>query len=43
MNARKPLVERILDAIERGGNSLPHPATIFALLALIVIVASWLA
>jgi aminobenzoyl-glutamate transport protein len=33
----------MLAAIERGGNALPHPATLFALLALIVIVASWLA
>ena len=33
----------MLAAVERGGNALPHPATLFALLALIVIVASWLA
>lgn len=39
----KTRLERILDAIERGGNALPHPATLFALLALLVIVASWLA
>ena len=39
----KTRLERILDAIERGGNSLPHPATLFALLALLVIFASWLA
>jgi len=39
----KTRLERILDAIERGGNALPHPATLFALLALFVIVASWLA
>jgi aminobenzoyl-glutamate transport protein len=36
-------LDRFLDAIERGGNALPHPATLFALLALIVIAASWLA
>lgn len=39
----KPRLERILNAIERGGNALPHPATLFASLALLVIVASWLA
>jgi aminobenzoyl-glutamate transport protein len=36
-------LDRFLDAVERGGNALPHPATLFALLALIVIVASWIA
>ena len=40
---RKTGLDRFLDAIERGGNALPHPATLFALLALIVIVASWIA
>ena len=32
-----------MDVVERGGNALPHPATLFALLALLVILASWLA
>lgn len=32
----------LLDAIERIGNRLPHPVTMFALMALIVLVASWL-
>jgi aminobenzoyl-glutamate transport protein len=32
-----------LDYIEIIGNKLPHPATIFALLALLVMVISWLA
>ncbi len=41
--ARRPALERLLDAVERAGNALPHPATLFALLALAVIVASWLA
>ena len=39
----KSALDRFLDAVERGGNALPHPATLFALLALIVIVASWFA
>jgi aminobenzoyl-glutamate transport protein len=32
---------RVLDFIERVGNRLPDPATIFVLLALLVLVASW--
>lgn len=38
---RRPLIERVLGAIERGGNALPHSATLFAILALLVIVGSW--
>lgn len=30
-----------LDRVERVGNALPHPATIFALLALAVVLLSW--
>ncbi len=33
---------RFLDIVERLGNALPHPATLFALLALAVALASWL-
>jgi aminobenzoyl-glutamate transport protein len=33
---------RSLDGIEYIGNKLPHPATLFALLALLVALASWL-
>jgi aminobenzoyl-glutamate transport protein len=36
-------LDRFLNVVERGGNALPHPATLFALLALLVVVASWLA
>lgn len=32
--------QRFLDLVERAGNALPHPATLFALLALLVILAS---
>ncbi|TAK50968.1 MAG: AbgT family transporter [Gammaproteobacteria bacterium] len=39
---RRPLIDRVLGAIERGGNALPHPATLFAILALLVILGSWL-
>jgi aminobenzoyl-glutamate transport protein len=34
---------RALDAIERVGNKLPDPITLFALLAVLVVIASWLA
>ena len=37
------LMDRFLTIVERGGNALPHPATLFALLALGVVIASWLA
>ncbi len=39
---RKSLLTRFLDGIERVGNALPHPATLFAGLALSVIFLSWL-
>ncbi|HIX00382.1 MAG TPA: AbgT family transporter [Candidatus Nesterenkonia stercoripullorum] len=41
---RKPkrrFFQRFLDIVEKGGNKLPHPATLFALLALFVVVLSW--
>jgi aminobenzoyl-glutamate transport protein len=34
---------RALGWIERVGNALPHPGTLFALMALLVIVSSWIA
>jgi aminobenzoyl-glutamate transport protein len=40
---RRSAMDRFLTAVERGGNALPHPATLFALLALSVIVMSWIA
>jgi aminobenzoyl-glutamate transport protein len=36
-------VDRFLAIIERAGNALPHPATLFAILAALVAVISWLA
>lgn len=38
--SRRPGSSRMLDAIERIGNRLPEPMTLFALLCLIVVVAS---
>ncbi len=41
--AKATLLSRFLTAIERVGNALPHPATLFALFAAGLIVLSWLA
>jgi len=35
------MIDRFLGGVERVGNALPHPATLFALLALSVIFFSW--
>lgn len=40
---KRSLMDRFLTIVERGGNALPHPATLFALLALGVVVMSWIA
>jgi len=40
---RKSALDRFLDVVERSGNALPHPATLFAMLALLVILLSWVA
>ena len=39
---RKPWADRFLSAIERVGNALPHPATLFAIFALSIVFLSWL-
>lgn len=38
---KKSWTDKFLTGIERIGNALPHPATLFALLALLVVVLSW--
>ncbi|MBL7094298.1 AbgT family transporter [candidate division KSB1 bacterium] len=35
--------DKLLSYIERVGNALPHPATLFAIFALLVILLSWIA
>lgn len=35
-------IQRFLNTVERAGNALPHPATLFALLATVVVLLSWL-
>jgi aminobenzoyl-glutamate transport protein len=37
----RSLIQRFLNTVERAGNALPHPATLFALLAVAVVVLSW--
>jgi aminobenzoyl-glutamate transport protein len=37
----RSLIQRFLNTVERAGNALPHPATLFALLAAAVVVLSW--
>jgi len=39
---REALVRRVLDRIERIGNLLPHPATLFILLCVAMVAASWI-
>ena len=39
---KKGAIDKFLSIIERIGNALPHPATLFALLAFIVIILSWI-
>jgi aminobenzoyl-glutamate transport protein len=40
--ARLSPLQRFLNGVERAGNALPHPATLFALLAATVVVVSWI-
>lgn len=40
---RRTLTDRFLTVVEVGGNALPHPATLFALLTVLVVLASWIA
>ncbi|MDD2983510.1 MAG: AbgT family transporter [Crocinitomicaceae bacterium] len=42
-SGKKSLVDRFLGSVERIGNMLPHPATLFAGFALLVVLASWIA
>ena len=39
---KKTLFTKFLDWVEKVGNKLPHPATLFALLAVLVIILSWI-
>ncbi|MEZ5441018.1 MAG: AbgT family transporter [Lysobacterales bacterium] len=41
--APRSLIDRLLSTIERVGNALPHPATLFASLAALVVLASGVA
>ena len=37
---KKSFIDKFLNIIEKGGNALPHPATLFAILALTVVIIS---
>lgn len=41
--AKRSAIDRFLNVVEAGGNALPHPATLFAILAMLVVVLSWVA
>jgi aminobenzoyl-glutamate transport protein len=41
--ARRTAIDRFLTIVEKGGNALPHPATLFAILAALVVLASGVA
>ena len=43
MSKKKNYVEKFLNGVEIVGNKLPHPATLFALFAVAVLLISWLA
>ena len=38
---RKPLLPRFLSAVEKAGNALPNPVLLFAGMAALVVIASW--
>ncbi|MCE1202207.1 MAG: AbgT family transporter [Bacteroidia bacterium] len=42
IQAKKSLFDRFLHFVEVGGNALPHPASIFGMLAISVLIFSWL-
>ena len=41
-SARPTLINRFLGNVERAGNALPNPATLFVALAGLVVLVSWL-
>jgi aminobenzoyl-glutamate transport protein len=40
-NGKRSAINLFLNFVEKVGNALPHPATLFALFALLVVVLSW--
>lgn len=39
---KKTMIERFLDGVEKAGNKLPDPVTLFVIMAFIVLGASWI-
>jgi aminobenzoyl-glutamate transport protein len=42
-STKRDLIGNFLLIVEKLGNALPHPATLFALLAIAVVIMSWIA
>lgn len=42
MKKKSSIFQKFLNGVERAGNALPHPATLFLLFAIIVLLVSWL-
>ncbi len=43
LQKKKSGIDKFLSIIERIGNALPHPATLFASFAALIIILSWIA
>ena len=41
VKSKKSGINRFLEIVEKVGNTLPHPATLFALFAILVLFLSW--
>ncbi len=41
VNEKKGLINKFLNIVEKTGNALPHPATLFAILSVAVLILSW--
>lgn len=39
---KKTMIERFLDGVEKAGNKLPDPVTLFVIMAFIVLGSSWI-
>jgi aminobenzoyl-glutamate transport protein len=40
---RRSFFDTFLNLVEKGGNALPHPATLFGIFALVTVILSWIA
>lgn len=42
VKTKTSLMQRFLNLVERGGNALPHPATLFFSMAILTLIISWI-